>query len=289
MRSVVGLWVNRLSPDAFSCLLRDRWSSLIRRMALVTMIGLVAGCGLLPEQIDMTAGWSANKLYGEAKSAMADRNWEQAIKYYQKLESRYPYGRFAQQAQMEVAYAHWKDGDTASALAATERFIKLHPNHPHVDYMYYLKGLITFNEDLGFMGYLNSQDQTERDPKSARESFDAFKELVIRFPDSKYTPDATARLNYLVNALAAQEVHVARYYIKRGAYIAAANRVQYVVKHYPNTPSQEEALYVLMVAYDKMGMEDLRADAERVMRQNYPDSVYYAQGLDKKKPWWNIF
>ncbi|MGB4467043.1 MAG: outer membrane protein assembly factor BamD [Azovibrio sp.] len=260
-----------------------------RRMVLVLSLTWLGGCSLLPEQIDMTAGWSASKLYSEAKSAMSDNNWEEAIKMYQKLESRYPYGRFAQQAQMEVAYAYWKDGDAASALAACDRFIKLHPNHPNVDYMYYLKGLVTFNEDLGFMGYLNTQDQSERDPKSARESFETFKELVQRLPNSKYTPDAILRMNYLVNALAAHEVHVARYYIKRGAYVAAANRTQFVIKNYPNTPSQEEALYILVVAYDKMGMEPLRADAERTMRLNYPNSAYYTQGLEKKKPWWQVF
>ncbi|MDR2637323.1 MAG: outer membrane protein assembly factor BamD [Zoogloeaceae bacterium] len=249
----------------------------------------LAGCGLLPEEIDTTADWSASRLYSEAKEAFNDGNWEQALKFYQKLESRYPYGRYAQQAQMEVAYAHWKDGDIAAALAGCDRFIKLHPNHPNIDYMYYLKGLITFNGDLGYMGYLNSQDQSERDPKAALESFDTLKELVTRFPESKYTPDAQLRLDYLVNTLAAHEVHVARYYFKRGAYLAAANRSQYALKNYPNTPAQEEAVYIMMLAYEKLGLEDLRADAERIMRLNYPDSVFFAQGLEKPKSWWQVF
>ena len=258
--------------------------------ALVESAAFIVGaCGLLPEEIDMTADWSASRLYSEAKSAFTDHNWEEALKYYQKLESRYPYGRFAQQAQMEVAYAHWKNGDDAAALADCDRFIKLHPNHPNLDYMYYLKGLITFNGDLGYMGYLSPQDQTERDPKSSQESFDTLRELVTRFPDSKYTPDAQLRMSYLVNMLAAHEVHVARYYLKRGAYLAAANRSQYALQHYPNTPSQEEAAYILVVAYDKLGLEDLRADALRVMRLNFPDSVYYTQGLEQKKAWWKVF
>jgi outer membrane protein assembly factor BamD len=259
------------------------------RAAAALVFFLVAACGILPEEIDMTANWSANRLYSEAKSALDDNNWEEAIKFYQRLESRYPYGRFAQQAQMEIAYAHWKNGDPDSALVACDRFIRLHPNHPGVDYLYYLKGLITFNGDLGFMGYFNSQDQTERDPKSARESFETFKELVARFPDSKYTPDAILRMNYLVNTLAAHEVHVAHYYYRRGAYVAAVNRSQYALQHYPNTPAQEEALYILTLAYDKLGMEDLRADTERVMRLNYPDSAFYKQGLEKKKSWWKVF
>jgi len=259
------------------------------RVAFALSVLLVAACSLLPDEIDTTASWSANRLYSEAKNAMNDGNWEEALKYYQKLESRYPYGRFAQQAQMDVAYVHWKNGDSEAALVACDRFIKLHPNHPNVDYLYYLKGLISFNGDLGFMGYFNSQDQTERDPKSTRESFETLKELTRRFPDSKYTPDALQRMSYLVHSLSSHEVHVARYYFKRGAYVAAANRSQYAVQNYPNTPAQEEALYILMRSYEQLGMEDLRADAERVLRHNYPNSHFFTAGLEPKKKWWKIF
>jgi len=259
------------------------------RLFVVLPILCLSACGLLPEEIDKTADWSASRLYTEAKSAFNDGNWEQAIKYYRRLESRYPYGRYAQQAQMESAYANWKDGDAAAALAECDRFIKLHPNHPNVDYMYYLKGLITFNDDLGYMGYLSSQDQSERDPKAARESFDTLKELMIRFPNSKYAADAQLRLNYLVNTLSAYEVHVARYYFKREAYLAAVNRSQYVLKNYPGTPAQEEATFIMMKAYEKLGMEDLRAAAERIMQLNYPDSRLYVDGLEAKKAWWELF
>src|SRR6266513_2267875 len=150
---------------------------------------------------------------------------------------------------------------------------KLHPNHPNVDYAHYLKGLVYFNEDLGLLGRVARQDRTERDPKSARESFDAFKELVQRFPDSRYAPDALARMKYLVNALASHEVHVARYYMKRGAYVAAANRAQYALKNYPQAPAQEDALLIMIQAYDVLGMPELRDDAERILRKNFPDSV----------------
>ena len=152
----------------------------------------IGGCGLLPEASDETAGWSANRLYAEAKEAMADGGYDKAIKYFEKLEARYPYGRYAQQAQLEVAYAYYRQAEPASAIAACDRFIRLHPNHPNVDYAYYLKGLANFNEDLGFLGYVSLQDLTERDPKAARDSFDAFKVLVAKYPESKYTPDATA-------------------------------------------------------------------------------------------------
>ncbi|AEV26880.1 MULTISPECIES: outer membrane protein assembly factor BamD [Azospira] len=249
----------------------------------------LSGCGLLPEQKDETAGWSANKLYTQAKEAMSEGSWDKAVKYFEKLESRYPYGRYAQQAQIEVAYAYFKSGETASAIAACDRFVKLHPDHPNVDYIYYLKGLVTFNEDLGMMGHVSMQDQTERDPKGMRESFDAFKTLSSRFPDSKYTPDAVQRMKYLVSAMAANEVHVARYYMKRKAYVAAANRAQSAIKNYPDAPAIEEALFIMVKAYDEMGMIDLRDDAERVMRKNYPNSVYYTRGLNRVEPWWKLW
>ena len=158
-----------------------------------------------------------------------------------------------------------------------------------MDYVYYLKGLINFNEDLGLTAYISTQDPTERDPKAAKESFDAFKELVTRFPDSKYAPDARLRMNYLINALASLEVHVARYYIRRGAYVAAANRAQFAIKTYPHAPAIEEAMFVLVTAYDKMEMNDLRDDADRVMRKNFPDSHFYKDGLTRKTAWWHLW
>lgn len=258
-------------------------------IAALFLATLFAGCGLLPEQKDETIGWSANKLYAEAKDAMNEASYEKAIKYFEKLESRYPYGRFAQQAQIDIAYAYWKDNEPASAVAACDRFIKLHPNHPNVDYVFYLRGLVNFNEDLGLLGQISRQDMTERDPKGAREAFDAFRELVTRFPDSKYTPDAILRMKYLVNALASLEVHVARYYMKRNAYVAAINRAQFALKNYPDAPATEEALFIMVKAYDQMGMNDLRDDIERVMRKNYPDSVYYTRGLERKEPWWKLW
>lgn len=250
---------------------------------------LSAGCGLLPEEVDETAGWSANKLYAEAKASMGDGAYDKAIKYFEKLEARYPYGRFAQQAQLEVAYAYYKQQEKVSAIAACDRFIRLHPNHPNVDYAYYLKGLVNFNEDLGLLGHISMQDLTERDPKAAQESFDAFKALVEKFPDSKYSQDAALRMAYLVNALASHEVHVARYYMMRGAYVAAVNRAQAAIKTYPDAPANEEALFVMVKAYDVLGMADLRNDAERVMRKNFPDSEYFKRGLDREEPWWKLW
>jgi outer membrane protein assembly factor BamD len=259
-------------------------------VAASLLVSLAAACAGFSAQDDETAGWSAQRLYGEAKDAMASKDWAKAIKYLEKLEARYPYGRFAQQAQLEVAYAHWKDGERASAVAAAERFIKLYPNHPNVDYAWYLKGLINFNEQQGLLAFLTSADMTDRDPKSGRDAFDAFKEVVTRFPDSKYAEDSAARMRYLVNALASHEVHVARYYMKRGAYIAAANRAQYAIRQYPQTPAIEEAVFILVRAYDRLGMTELRDGAERVMRKNFPDSRYFKPGAGRKDvPWWRIW
>jgi len=249
----------------------------------------LGGCGLLPKESDETAGWSAQKLYGEAKDAMTSRAWDKAIKYLEKLEARYPYGRFAQQAQLDVAYAYWKQGGRASAIAAADRFIKLYPNHANVDYAYYLKGLVNFNENTGLLSVLDNPDMTERDSKGTRESFDAFKELANRFPDSKYTEDAQARMRYLVNALAQYEVHVARYYMRRGAFVAAANRAQFAVQSYPQALALEEAVFIMVKAYDSLGMTDLRDAADRVMRKNFPESRYLTGKGDRNAPWWKLW
>jgi outer membrane protein assembly factor BamD len=211
------------------------------------------------------------------------------VKYFEKLEARYPFGRYAQQAQLEIAYAYYRDNEPASAVAACDRFIKLHPNHPNVDYAYYLKGVVNFYEDQNIFTQFAAQDPTERDPRSARDSFAAFKDLATRYPDSKYTPDALARMKFLVNALASHEVHVANWYMKRGAYVAAVNRASYAVKTYPEAPATEEALGVMAQAYGRMGMDDLRDDALRVLKTNFPNSPYLKGAVDKSDPWWRLW
>lgn len=275
--------------------MRSSLAAIRRTISSTALIGgllftsFLTGCGVLPDQIDETAKWSAEKLYSSAKESISEGGYDLGIKYFEKLESRFPYGKYAQQAQLEVAYAYYKKEETASAIAACDRFIRLHPNHPNVDYAYYLKGLANFNEDLGLFGRISDQDLTERDPGAAAESFEAFKQLVTSFPNSRYTPDATLRMNYLVNALASHEVHVARYYMKRGAYIAAINRAQASIKTYPNAPANEEALFIMVKAYDLLNINDLRDDAERVMRKNFPKSVYYERGLNRTEPWWKLW
>ena len=269
-----------------------------RILALLTQYGLVAGlvaglmtgCSLLPDVIDDTKNWSASKLYYTAKESLNEGDYEKAVQMYEKLEARYPYGAFAQQAQLEVAYAYYRDNEPLSAVAATERFIKLHPQHPNVDYAYYLRGLANFVEDQSFLAKFSDQDMSERDPKAAREAFDSFKELVERFPESKYAADGAARMKYLVNALAAHEVHVGRYYYKRGAYVAAANRGKYVLQHYQQSPALEEALVIMARSYGKLDLMDLQADVVRVINKNFPDSPYLSgKDLKKSRPWWRFW
>ncbi|HEX7812895.1 MAG TPA: outer membrane protein assembly factor BamD [Burkholderiales bacterium] len=244
---------------------------------------LIAGCSLDP--VDETKNWGPERIYSAAQEELESKNYQKAIGYYEKLESRYPYGRYAQMAQIEIAYAHWKDSDPTLALAAVDRFLKLHPESPNVDYAYYLKGRINFNEDLGIMGYVAPKDLTERDPKAAQEAFDSFKELVTRFPDSKYAADARLRMNYLVNALAAAEVNVAEYYLRRGAYVAAVNRAQYALTNYPRAPANERALKVLVQSYDAMGVDDLRDDARRTLDATYPGTKVALVS----KSWWQFW
>ncbi|WP_019141115.1 outer membrane protein assembly factor BamD [Noviherbaspirillum massiliense] len=256
--------------------------------ALLLAISL-SGCGVLPEKMDETRGWSASKLYSEARDELAGGNYDKAIQYFEKLESRYPFGTYAQQAQMEIAYAYYRQGEQAQALAAVDRFLKLHPNHPNADYMYYLRGLINFNDREGFLNFLAKQDPSERDPKATRDAFDAFKQLVERYPDSIYAKDATARMKYLVNAMAQYQVHVASYYFRRGAYLAAANRAETAVQEYQDAPAVEEALSIMVRSYDAMGLTELRDDALRVMKKNFPNSAYFHGGPQESKPWWKLW
>ncbi len=266
---------------------------MLRSLALILVLGISA-CGLLPERTEDQQDWSANKFYSEAKNKLNEGSYTAAIKLYESLEARYPYGRIAQQAQLETAYAYYKNEEMALAITASDRFIKLHPNHMHVDYAYYIKGLASFNDNWGMMSFLMrgplKQDMSERDSKASRESFENFKELVTRFPESKYTADARQRMAYLINAVAMSEIHAARYYMKRKAYIAAANRAQNAVKEYPRTPATEEALYIMVKAYEELEMYDLRDDAERVMRINFPESRFLMELPEVGgKAWWEFW
>ena len=256
---------------------------LLWALSLVAVI--LAGCNTTPK--DPESKWSAERLYAEAKEEAATGNYERAGKLYERLEGRASGTALAQQAQIERAYMLYKSADKAQALSVLERFIKLHPTSAALDYALYLQGLINFNDNLGLLSSLARQDLSERDQQAARDSYQSFKQLVDQFPQSLYADDARVRMNYIVNALAAYEVHVARYYFKREAYVAAANRAQAVVSEFQQSPSAQEALYILMQSYDKLGLTTLRDDADRVLRSSFPNTQVYANGLgNKKTPWW---
>ena len=266
-----------------------RLSGIARLIFLLALVFLLASCGRWGKREDPLETMPLESLYADAKEALESGNVTRAQRYYQRLIARFPYGPYTEQAQIELAYAYFKGNKPEDATSSISRFVRTYPAHPYIDYMYYLRGLINFNEDLGVLGQISQQDMTERDPKGARESFESFRELITRFPDSKYTPDAVMRMKYLVNALVSLEVHVARYYMKRGAYLAAINRAQYAVKTYPDAPATEEALFIMVKAYDQLGMSDMRDDSERIMRKNFPNSVYYTRGLEREVPWWKLW
>ncbi len=259
----------------------------VRFVAAAALALLLAACGLFPEVQDETAAWSADRLYATAHDALVQGNYTRAVKLYEQLEARFPYGRYAQQAILESAYANYRAGETAAAVAAADRFIRTYPNHPNVDYAYYLKGLVYFREDQGLLGYVYELDLSEREPKAMRESFAAFKELVTKFPESRYAGDSNDRMRYLTNSLALYEVKVARYYYNRGAYVAAVNRAQTAIVTYPRTPANEDALEILAKSYDKLEMPRLRDDAERVLKQTFPESKYVTGQSDR--PWWRFW
>jgi outer membrane protein assembly factor BamD len=264
----------------------------MRRIAsMLAMLGLVIGlaaCDTTPR--DETAQWSPEKLYSEAKAEAAVGNWEAASRHYERLEGRAAGTVLAQQAQIERAYAMYKTNEKAQALSILERFIKLHPTSPAVDYALYLQGIVNFNDNLGILGSLSRQDLSERDQQAARDSYQSFKQLVDQFPRSVYAEDAQVRMGYIVNSLAAYEVHVARYYYRRGAYVAAANRAQQTVQEFQQSPATEEALYIMVQSYDRLGLNDLRDDAERVLRKNFPDTQFQAAGLTtRKRAWWQFW
>jgi len=247
----------------------------MRRVAVLPACWLslwIAGCGSTPK--DETSTLALNELYAEAKQETANGGYERAAKLYEKLEGRAAGTVLAQQAQLELAYVNYKAGEKAQALATLDRYIKLHPTSPAFDYALYLKGLVNFNDDLGIFGNWSGQNLSERDQQASRDSFQAFKQLVDRFPQSPYAPDAGLRMNYIVNALADYEVHVARYYLRRGAYVAAANRAQMTVQEFQQSPAAEEALAIMMQCYEQLGLTQLRDDAERVLRNSFPQSAF---------------
>ncbi len=251
------------------------------KFLFICCLGLsLQGCGTLKELFssdssssdeDEYADWTAEKFRTEAKAAADAGSYEKAIKLYEALESRYPFGEDSAQTQLDIAYAYFKNNDPDSAIAAANRFIKMNPRSPGVDYAYYLKGLVNYNRGIGFIDRFLPKDTSQRDPGTARDALNNFEELIRLFPQSKYVPDARLRMIALKNNLAMYEVHVARYYMKRKAYVAAVGRASTVIEKYQRTTAVPYALLVLQEAYTKLDMLDLAQDTTRVYELNYPN------------------
>lgn len=266
-------------------LLRPKLSTVCRTIGLVSLIWL-AGCAT---NNDPTTAWTVDKLYQEAKDEMSAGAYDKAIGYYEKLEGRAAGTVLAQQAQLDKAWAQYKTNEPVQAIATLDRFIKLHPASPALDYAFYLKGLVNFNDTLGLFSTFAQQDLAERDPKQAKESFEALRELVARFPESKYEPDAKLRMAYIRNSLARSDLYVARYYFKKGAYVAAVNRAQAAIEEYREVPAVEEALFILYESYDRLGLNQLRDDTRRIIEKNYPNSAFLYPNNANKKSWWKLW
>ena len=265
----------------------------VKRLGAMVAIAVAAlqwsGCSSTPK--DELAGRSAERLYKEAKEDMDSGSFDRAIKSLERVEGLAAGSLLAQQAQLDLSYLYWRTGERAQALTSIERFIKLNPSSPALDYAMYLRGVINFNDTLGLLGNLANQDLSERDQRASRDAFVAFKQLVDQFPESRYSADARLRMDYIVNALASYEVHVARYYFRRGAYVAAANRAQQAVSEFQTSPSTEEALYILTQSYDRLALKELKDAAERVLRTNFPSSRFLNPGGPDSgtRPWWRFW
>ncbi len=240
----------------------------------------VSGCNRDKEPIE--DGRSAPELYAEAKGYLDKKAYDRAVRGYKMLQTRYPFGRYAEQAQLEIAYAYFKTGQPEQALATADRFIRTYPSHPNVDYAYYIRGLTNYEQKVGFLERMMPSRIRDRDQTAALEAFRDFDELCRRFPDSRYAPDARQRMIFLRNNLSFYEIDVARYYLRRGAYVAAANRARYLLETFPETPEAGNALEVMHIAYTELGMPELADDALRVLELNYPDHPYVSGQRDKE-------
>ena len=254
----------------------------LSRLGFLLIIAVLAGCATNPDQDIDSSKWSASKLYKEAKDATRVRDYLNAIDYLESLEGKYPFSPYAKQARLDLAYVHYLSDEPESAIAAANRFIKLYPEHPKVDYAYYLRGIALFGEYNGFFADAFNQDPAHRNPDGARRAYAYLAELIQRFPDSEYAKDAEQRLVHLRNRLAAYEVYVAQYYLQRDAYVAALNRGKYVVENYNQTPAMGDALVVMVRAYRKLQMPELAADTLKVLTLNVPGHPELLKLANKK-------
>ncbi|MGH8433057.1 MAG: outer membrane protein assembly factor BamD [Pseudomonas sp.] len=247
----------------------------VKHLLLIAILALNVACSsndVVDENLSET------ELYQQAQADLDNKSYTSAVSKLKALESRYPFGRYAEQAQLELIYAYYKNMEPEAAKSAAERFIRLHPQHANADYAYYLKGLAAFDQDRGLLARFLPLDMTKRDPGAARDSFNEFAQLTSRYPNSRYSPDAKQRMIYLRNLLAAYEIHVGHYYLKRQAYVAAANRGRYVVENFQETPAVGDGLAIMTEAYQRLALNDLAASSLETLKLNYPNHPSLVDG-----------
>jgi outer membrane protein assembly factor BamD len=261
-----------------------------RVLCLLAAAVFAAACGT-SDKIDPNSTKAVEALYAEGKDELASGGYERAIKIFERVEGRAAGTLLAQQASLDLAYAQHRSNDRAAALATLDRFIKLHPSSPALDYALYLRGVANFNDKLGILSALSRQDLSERDQQASRDAYQSFRQVVEQFPQSRYAADSKLRMDYIVNALAEYELHVSRYYFRRGAYVAAANRAQQVLLEFPQAPATEEALFLMATSYQQLGLDVLRNDAQRVLEKNFPKSRFLSgeAAAQSTKSWWQFW
>ena len=241
---------------------------MVARTVLLILLGIMlTACGASKE-IDVTADWSADQLYRNAKRNLENENYLTAIEQYEILESRYPFGKFATQAQLDVAYAYYKYDEPEAAVVAIERFIKLNPRHKAVDYAYYLRGLVNFERGGSILDVVHERDLSNYDKTQLQTAFNDFQLLLRKYPKSKYARDARQRLVFLRNEIARADLKIAQYYVSREAWVAAANRAKTILQSYPGTTAIKPALEIQLQAYRQLGLDELAADTQRIIELN---------------------
>lgn len=257
------------------------------RAVLVALAVLLLAACSGKEVMEETETLPVEQMYSEAKSSLDNGNYERAVRYYKRLTSRFPFGDFAEQAQLDLAFAQYKRSEYDDAVSTINRFVKTYPAHPKIDYAYYLRGLVNFDRNRSYIDRLLPQQAGNRDTEAARQSFNDFSEMLRRYPQSRYAADARQRMVFLRNDLANFELTVARYYFRRGAYVGAANRAKYIIENYQQAAQIPDALAILTQSYEALGQPELAADAKRVLQQNAPDHVYLTGVREDQRHWWD--
>jgi len=262
--------------------------SLSLRFILLLLVVFAVGCHR-DKKTDDAEVLPVDQMYSTAKTALMENNLNKAIKYYERLIARFPFGPYTEQSDLELAYAQWKIGKPEDGYSTINRFIKTYPTQKHIDYAYYLRGIINFDRDRGILDKYANQDMTKRDQGNTLQSFEDFNELVTKFPNSRYTPDARQRMIYLRNMMASSELHVAMFYLRRTAYVAASNRAKAIVETYPQSPQAGDALAIMVISYKNLGQDKLAEDADRVLKLNYPQHPYLSGNWPNYRSWmWKL-